>query len=793
MLHRITKLELTNFRGATQPVAVHFDSKKSIVVIFGENGTGKSTLVDAIDAIGNATFGSLVREGVSTPQKYVTSLNQPVASLEVELTTKSGNSWKATVKGRTITVADGTISDPRVLPDIQVLRRRELLKLIEAKPAERYVAIQGFIEVAGVDKAEAALRADFNAVEEQVGNAGAARAQAEKTLQALWEQQKQGHETEATPLDWAERRIAENLTAIQTQLDHLALLHTESHRLTDATTSWNQARDLRSDWTQKLTEAEAELAATSGSEDTRRSDLIGLLKSAKSYLALPAEPAACPLCTNEIEADELRQRIENQLTQLQAASEQLQKVNGAKTKLTQATDEEGRCNREVLRQFKIVSGALLAYEPAAVWELGTDWIQLSIDLQTAAASDATSEKAAALAKQLTATSAATQSEVARLQTRLTLHENVKTQAALLKESTAEVEDLTKIFERLGKVKELVVSTRRAFIQGILDELIGEVNRLFEAIHPGEKIGLHRLEMDEEKRASLEQHARFEGVEGVIPQAYFSESHLDTFGFCLWLALTKRLNTKEVILVLDDVFTSVDTQHFRRISDLLADEAQHFQQIIIATHNRLWHDYYKTTGVNAHLIKLERWTLSRGLRAHQDQILVTELAEALAADTFDRQAVASKAGVLLENVLDNLAMYYGCSMKRKPGHAYTLGDLLDGTKGLLKKAEIKRVLRDIGGAPEAPDKPEGWHSFPLEPHFKRLDALKFIRNEVGAHFNPAGADWSDSDVSEFGQAAYELAEALACQTCGHMPKNMRTDHRGCRCENHQTQLRPLTLN
>jgi energy-coupling factor transporter ATP-binding protein EcfA2 len=797
MPHRITQLKLTNFRGATQPVIVRLTPEKggaktNIVVIFGENGTGKSTLVDALDAVGNASFGSLVRPGIQAPQKHVASLTRDVKSVEVELVTQAGHTCKATLSGKNVTLTLGSSAD--ILPEIRVLRRRDLLKLIEATAADRYKAIQDFIAVAGVDSAEASLRLDYNTVEKQFSDAKVAQGQAAKSLHTIWEQEKLPTEPEADSLTWATRRLTENVSELQTELELLKRTQTAMQLVENAVAHWQNAQGQCHQEQSELDTVETALQNLSQSTDDRSTDLINLLSSAERYLALPAEPNTCPLCANEVQAGELRQRIQTTLEQLQTSRALLQKLGTAQSRLKTATDDCGRCNRELLRTAKLLAAHFVAYAPLAVSQLGIDWQKQSFGLAEAVADETSSAQVASLVARLATTQAAIQTECDNLQTRLTAYTNIKTQAGLLHESTAEVDKLGTVAERLRNAYSLVVDKRREFIQGILDEIIDEVNKLFEAIHPGEKIGLHRLEMDDTKRASLEQHASFEDKHGVVPQAYFSESHLDTFGFCLWLALAKRGNSKQLVVVLDDVFTSVDAQHFCRISDLLAAEASNFQQLIVATHNRLWHDYYKISGANVHLLKLERWSLARGLRPHEDQILATELATALEADIFDRQAVASKAGVLVESVLDNLAAYYECSLKYRPGRSHTLGDLLRTTKKLFQEAKVQRVRRDAQGHPIAPHLPENWVEITLKRYHEKLDAIKLIRNEVGAHFNPLGNDWSDNDVREFGQAAYDLAEALACQQCGHMPKNLRTDHRGCSCDaKHQTRLYPLSIN
>ena len=56
MTKRVESITLDNFKGATNKVTIDFDTSKPVVIIFGENGTGKSTIVDAIDFVCNESF-----------------------------------------------------------------------------------------------------------------------------------------------------------------------------------------------------------------------------------------------------------------------------------------------------------------------------------------------------------------------------------------------------------------------------------------------------------------------------------------------------------------------------------------------------------------------------------------------------------------------------------------------------------------------------------------------------------------------------------------------------------------
>ena len=56
---RIDQLIVENYRGATTRLQLDFDGGKPVALVFGENGTGKTTIVDALDAVGNCSKGSL--------------------------------------------------------------------------------------------------------------------------------------------------------------------------------------------------------------------------------------------------------------------------------------------------------------------------------------------------------------------------------------------------------------------------------------------------------------------------------------------------------------------------------------------------------------------------------------------------------------------------------------------------------------------------------------------------------------------------------------------------------------
>ena len=279
-----------------------------------------------------------------------------------------------------------------------------------------------------------------------------------------------------------------------------------------------------------------------------------------------------------------------------------------------------------------------------------------------------------------------------------------------------------------------------------------------------------------------QIATFHGHDDVHPQGFYSEAHLDTLGFCFWLAVIKR-SDPGAIIVLDDVFTSVDAAHLGRIDQMLRSEIKSraqpegtFAQIIVVTHYRGWLEKFRAEMPNDVDIKeLIRWTITHGIRVHNTLPHTAELRAKLDTPYLDRQGVASQAGVILEQLLDDLTVTLSMKFPRTSRGEYTLAPLLEAVTSSTKNFTTQH--------PGSPD------SLPWPPALKRLNDLAFIRNQVGAHFNVAALDVSDQDVIELGEATLALAHLMTCPKCHE--RAYRKDHRdrtffcGGRCQ--QTRI------
>jgi hypothetical protein len=131
------------------------------------------------------------------------------------------------------------------------------------------------------------------------------------------------------------------------------------------------------------------------------------------------------------------------------------------------------------------------------------------------------------------------------------------------------------------------------------------------LHPKENVDNVRLRVVGEE--GIEFEYRFHGKPTQPPMKYLSESHLNSLGICLFLASAKLFNKKSRFLVLDDIVTSFDLGHRRRIIRLLKENFEDWQ-IILLTHEQLWFDTIKRElAQSGWLFKDVEWSAENGVQ------------------------------------------------------------------------------------------------------------------------------------------------------------------------------------
>ena len=589
-------------------------------------------------------------------------------------------------------------------PDVRILRRSNILRLIDEIPSKRFEALKEYIDVTGIEKCEKSLGDAIRSKEIELQRHIQSYAQAEVSLAQMWQ-------AEASPgksaEKWAEKESAKDAAQLQSE-------STEVGKLLAAINDLERLNATRETILKRASDATVAHKTALGEQKTEEKKVIGenpavleLLRRARAFVVDNPEKT-CPVCQQKTDSAHLTQELEKRISAMSALTTATNKTDAAKRTLVSA-------------KAQLVSADTQLIESA----------------EKAAPQFSGSKLPPMVAAKLSAT---------------------------------EFEQIINTSLDLGVRLEIVGTARKTFVKEVLDAISTEVETLFTKLHPKENLGGIELSLDPDNFGSLYLHGDFHTARGVPPQSVFSESHLDTLGFCVFLALAKHYKTENTIIILDDVLTSVDAQHLDRFINLIHDEEEHFSQIIITTHYRPWCEKYRhhrAPGNKVHFIELRGWALLSGIRVQQMKLSLEELRQVLTAHPFDRQSVASKSGICLESMLEFLARMYECRLPLKARSGYTLGELTScfSSKKLLPALTIDRssVQKNAVGVDQVV-----WASTPLAPLISEIKEWAEVRNLVGCHFNELGALSVDQDVEALAKATLALGDTMVCTEGGDLP-------------------------
>jgi cell division septum initiation protein DivIVA len=746
MSKALKKLTIEHLRGSVTPFTLPFEKVKKLTVIYGENGTGKTTICDAFDFIGNGKVGSLENRGLGRTNRYWQTLGKTPADIAVALETAT------TVCKARIGRSDVTVSPLEHRPRVEILRRGQILSLVEAKPAERYAAISRFIDVTAIEQSEATLRGLIRETEERQKVSLARVQENRETIQQFWE-------TTGKPgtnsMEWAESEARRDEGVSDAELTAISDLTTSFSRLTDLPERIKTSEKMLKDATDSLALAQKTFDNYLNQASADAAEMVSILEAAKAYLERQPTPSVCPLCESAEKVEDLAGRVSERIT----AFATLQQARNTKT-------EREKARQKAIQQLELLQDTV--HKQAKEFEecrARHTWPE-DVLLPGTAVPEDIAELSLWLSKHAKLPGDWKKAESVRQDKKqflATLRKAVKT----CTENTAALKEIDMTLPRLKEALEISEGERRRFTDATLKRIADEVGRLYETVHPGEGLDKISLALDPDKRASLEMGASFCGKTGTPPQAYFSDSHLDTLGLCVFLALAALDKPAETILVLDDVLASVDEPHVGRLIEMIYSEAMKFRHCVITTHYRPWK--YKLrwgwlkTG-QCQFVELAKWSSLEGITIIRTVPDIQRLKELLAESSPDPQLVCAKAGYILEAALNFLTLLYECSAPRKPEDRYTIGDLLPAISKKLREALRVDVLKGNNEKGEPM-----YETISLAPIVDELTRIAEARNAYGAHFKELSFELLDSDGLAFAKQVVMLMEVLTDED-GCWPRN-----------------------
>jgi hypothetical protein len=533
-----------------------------------------------------------------------------------------------------------------------------------------------------------------------------------------------------------------------------------------------------------LTIAVEEQRQAESRQSAQNADILKLLQDAELYISGHKDARACPVCETPVDRSALLKRLGTRIHEMRAIAVAAKSVADALKVFESKSAVTDQAKLQFCFHASTLGSLLRSCALREVSELPVKWSEYEAVLVCQQPPTPVSEGKLRelwgevlpcrdpLAKRK-------ESDLRSINQRNAIKGHYDTH----KEKCVDARGKEELVKRLKLGLEVVARERKVYVEGILAAIAEEVESIYTRLHPGEGIGKIRFYLKPRAIGSLEFDGQFQTETGVPPQAYYSDSHLDMLGICVFLALAKHFRTEDTIVVLDDVVTSVDGPHLNRFMKLLHDEAPAFNQVIVTTHYRPWRDSYRWArgpAASTQVHELGPWTLANGLQAGEFTTAVDELRSAFTVSPIDRQAVASKSGIVLESLLDFLTLRYRCAVPRNVRNEYTLGDLAAGVDSRLgKELRCRR--------PAKPGDPKS--DVQLKALIEAATCSTWVRNSVGCHFSSLGSEITDGEVLQFCQCVLNLADALICPFCASLPTRRPSgSHWECRCN--ELELYPL---
>ncbi len=123
-------------------------------------------------------------------------------------------------------------------------------------------------------------------------------------------------------------------------------------------------------------------------------------------------------------------------------------------------------------------------------------------------------------------------------------------------------------------------------QTVIDDISTDLKAMWAILHPDKAIEDVRFYLPTGADKAIDIALKFYGVAQESPRLTLSEGYRNSLGLCIFLAMAKRDAHKDRPLFLDDVVVSLDRSHRGLVVELLEKDFSD-RQLIVLTHDRDW--------------------------------------------------------------------------------------------------------------------------------------------------------------------------------------------------------------
>lgn len=620
---KLRKLSVSGFRGARFALSVDFTNKSRSLAIFGENAAGKSTITDALEWFLTDRVGHLWREDCKHEAlRHVLIAEDDDSTVSVEFIGESLTGVKrlsSALRTSTDLANDNTRAVVEGLQDDRIiLRHADIVAFLDQQKGAKRKAIADIIGYEEINKFRDAIQSTLNALKREPAYTGA------KSHSVTLEGDMVRDVGQIVPDRQAFLTIAQNIVAPF----ELGIEITDEVTFAEAAKALNglgnsEEKVKKAQRLDQLAKACVALAAeittfaphseafvTSYNALAKERESVNQLRLSdflnKGHAVILSEDYvddACPFCLSAYELGLLQGEVARRIESMSEIQARLDNVKAHKDAVLQAilsigiqakaigetyTDLTGFDDlmaatmeaRKVLRAAHL--GITAAFEGHTVFEAPDVFEHEVMRLQQCCKTGAAKAEEEAGKLGLSQQEQHIASALSSLRTLEGQVRDYERAQRVIDAHEAQILTLDAIFERF-------VTVQNVALQSVLDTISADVGKFYAKLHPDESVDNVRLTMVGEE--GVEFKYAFHGQEVQPPRKYLSESHLNSLGVVLFLANARIFNKQARFLVLDDIVTSFDTSHRRRLLRLLREEFSDWQMIIL-THESVWFEIIK---------------------------------------------------------------------------------------------------------------------------------------------------------------------------------------------------------
>lgn len=644
-MSKIKSINITGIRGVREGINLTLDKKS--MLIYGDNGTGKSSIADALEWFYNDSIEHLAGEEVGGKGKnalrniFLTHFDD--AKIEIQYSNqlldneKSINNLLKPFNSNSSKAFSNYFSQSQ--SENLILRYRDLVQFIIATKGDKLKHLQKIIGFSEVQEMRSLLKLVSGRIARGIKASGFSNkrsAQQAILLESLGQNitsSKQFFETALkiiAPLKLEKeiksfKDVKVSLKSIETNeetkvVEQIAFHNKIADTLTDVEIEIKNIHTLFKDYYKSYTTLRTD------AEKVNKLQLLALLSEGLQVLKKDIfKEDFCPLCQQEKDKLKLTQELNQRV-------EDLKEIKSEQDKLNEECEELKRLLRN---NYTVIGGLLkerhLSEKENEEIKNRIEGIQKSITI--------IGEE---LKKDIFSTESLKEFAVVQIDSKeiKEIIENAKVKSKALADSIkgnirlqihtklSRALDAYMAHKKLESEEEILTKQQITFealytdfikrqeeaLEGFLTMFSGEINSYYIEMNPNEQVEDIRLVPIKDKNDELSGITikySFYNERQTPPVALLSESHINCLGLAFFLASVRAFNKVNEFFVLDDVISSFDSTHRTRFIRLLINKFSEYQ-IILLTHEKDFFDIASSEAKRKNwLIASVSWTPEKG--------------------------------------------------------------------------------------------------------------------------------------------------------------------------------------